>query len=101
MLSKALRWIVIAVLIVFLLGFSFKFLRMAIGLIFLAIPIIAIAWVLKTLWWGRGRRAEVLDIDADDEEDEFEGRYPRLSRLNRRLRRFERSGEERIRGRHF
>jgi hypothetical protein len=99
MLSKMLRWILIAVLIIFLLGFSFKFIRMAIGLVFLAIPIIAIAWVLKTLWWGRGPRAEVVDVDPED-EDEFEGRYPRLSRLNRRLRRIERSAGDRIRRRH-
>jgi len=90
MIRTILRACVIVFLCTMLVSLAFKFLKLALGLALLAIPIVLFWFVLKAVWAYDSREGgEVAGNDY------FTERFPRLARLERHLKALERATLER------
>ena len=90
MIRTILRTCVIVFLAIILVSLAFKFLKLALGLVLLAIPIVLFWFVLKAVWAYDSR-----DGSEVGSNDHFAERFPRLARLERRLKALERVALER------
>lgn len=78
-MREMLRTALVVVLIVMLIGFSVKFLKLALSLLIPAVAIAGILYLLRRMFCRR--RAAVEDV----EPDYFSQRHPRVSRLEKRI----------------
>ena len=84
MLRGILRTALIVILAIVLLTLALKFLTRAIALLVLGGLIVVVTYAIKRLWSGRRSRQA-----GNPEPDGFLRRYPRLSRLESRIKALE------------